>query len=114
MAALRSNAFRHRGSSLSRNRVQTITEHAMCGIQSAESASFGGTIRTLERALAEARATIANLTDEVARLRVLQRAFTTNCRCQPKDKTRCEKQSAEMRGHSSTAVGKRTAIFDCD
>ena len=44
----------------------------MCGIQSAESASLGGTIRVLERALAEAKATIAALSEEVARLRVLQ------------------------------------------
>jgi len=42
----------------------------MCGTQSAESASMGGTIRVLERELAEARS-------EVARLRLLLKAFSS-------------------------------------
>ena len=88
----------------------------MCGIQSAESASMGGTIRVLERELAEAQATIVSLIEEVVRLRVLQRAFTwvqaeqEELPMSAHRQDMPEKQSAEMRGHSSTAVGKRTAI----
>jgi len=88
----------------------------MCGTQSAESASMGGTIRTLEKALTEARATIADLTDEVARLRVLQRAFTweTNCRCQPTDKTCWRNSPRECGGTPSPPLASGRQSVDCD
>ena len=54
----------------------------MCGVQSAENASMGGTIRTLEKALGEAQSTIAALNEEITRLRALQRAFTWTNVCE--------------------------------